>query len=157
MTSFNRTAEPRTLRKRIDEAEDIYAEALREMHGIRAARARFDPASDGYRIGHSLNPRYMDLLAAIEACRIYSWREVSTAVENQAIWRRDSRPVQRSFFCHTTGSLFGQEDHFFVPTCALDSRCAQRRSRRPEGHRVAARSVLDGREHDGTFAAGGRM
>jgi len=44
-------------------------------------------------------------------------------------------------------------DRFFVPACALDGRRAQRRSRRPEGPRAAARSVLDGREHDGTLAA----
>lgn len=47
-------------------------------------------------------------------------------------------------------------NRFFVPTCGLHSRRARRRSRRPEGHRVAARSVLDGREHDGTLTAAGR-
>jgi len=47
-------------------------------------------------------------------------------------------------------------DRFFVPTSALRSRRAQRRSRRAAGHRVAARSVLDGREHDGTVGAEGR-
>ena len=36
-------------------------------------------------------------------------------------------------------------------------RRAQRRSMMAEGHREAARSVIDGREHDGTFAAEGRQ
>ena len=45
--------------------------------------------------------------------------------------------------------LFDQDGHPVVPTCALRSRRAQWRSRRPEGHRVAARSVLDGRVSEG--------
>ena len=53
--------------------------------------------------------------------------------------------------------LFDQDGHPVVPTCALQSRRAQWRSRMPEGQRVAARSVLDGREHDGTLAADGRQ
>jgi hypothetical protein len=76
MASFIETDEARAMRKRIDNTQNIYAEALREMHGIKAARARFDPALDGSRIGHPLNPQYMDFMAAIEAWRIYSWREV---------------------------------------------------------------------------------
>ena len=36
---------------------------------------------------------------------------------------------------------------FSVPACTIPRRRAQRRSRRAAGHRAAARSVLDGREH----------
>ena len=54
-------------------------------------------------------------------------------------------------------SLFGLREPLLRAACAfLHSRRARRRSRRPEGHRVAARSVLDGREHDGTLTAAGR-
>jgi hypothetical protein len=52
--------------------------------------------------------------------------------------------------------LFDRNGHPVVPTCAPPRRRAERRSRMAEGHRVAARSVLDGREHDGTLAADGR-
>ena len=64
--------------------------------------------------------------------------------------------ISAEFFDPTIASLFGLVGRFFVPACGLRSRRAQRRSRRPEGPRVAARSVLDGREHDGTLGAGGR-
>ena len=48
-------------------------------------------------------------------------------------------------------------DRFFVPTGAFQSRRAERRSSRPNGHRVfAARSVLDGREHGGILGAEGQ-
>ena len=49
--------------------------------------------------------------------------------------------------------LFDRDDHPAVPTCAFPGRRAQWRSRMTEGHRAlrAARSVLDGREHDGTL------
>jgi hypothetical protein len=46
-------------------------------------------------------------------------------------------------------------DDFFVPAYVFQSRRAERRSRMPEGHRAAARSVLDGREHDGILDAEG--
>jgi hypothetical protein len=52
--------------------------------------------------------------------------------------------------------LFDQNGHPVVPTCAPPRRRAQRQSRMAEGHREAARSVLDGREHDGTLDADGR-
>jgi transposase-like protein len=80
---------------------------------------------------------------------------VSTAVENQATWRRDSGQFS-AVFCQGTAYLFGQGRTASSSRPAVFSRRAQRRSRRPEGPRVAARSVLDGREHDGTLAAGGR-
>ena len=60
------------------------------------------------------------------------------------------------FFDLRIASLFGLGGPLLRPGLRSGSRRAQRRSRRPEGPRVAARSVLDGREHDGTLAAGGR-
>src|SRR5512147_660960 len=53
----------------------------------------------------------------------------------------------KSAYLFIRGSLVcsASANRFFVPTCGLHSRRAGRRSRRPEGHRVAARSVLDGR------------
>ena len=43
------------------------------------------------------------------------------------------------------------------PDLRITCRRAQRRSMMAEGHREAARSVIDGREHDGTLAAEGRQ
>jgi hypothetical protein len=60
---------------RIDAAAEAYAAALLDLYGIKAAGARFDAELNGSRIGHALNPLYMDLLASIEAWRIYSRRE----------------------------------------------------------------------------------
>jgi len=44
---------------------------------------------------------------------------VSTAVENQATWRRDSGPVQRSFSVIESLLCSARTDRFFVPACGL--------------------------------------
>lgn len=60
---------------RIDAAAEAYAAALLDLYGIKAAGARLN----GSHLGHALNPLYMDLLASIEAWRIYSrWEEPRT-------------------------------------------------------------------------------
>jgi hypothetical protein len=74
-TSFIETNPARALRDRIKLAENAYTEALLELYHIRAGGARFDRDSNGSRVGHPLNPLYMDLLAAIEEWRMYTWRE----------------------------------------------------------------------------------
>jgi hypothetical protein len=54
----------------------------------------------------------------------------------------------------TTILLFDHDDHSAVPTCARPRCRAQRRSRMPRrASPQAARSVLDGREHDGILIA----
>lgn len=64
---------------RIDAAAEAYAAALLDLYGIKAAGARFDAELNGSHLGHALNPLYMDLLASIEAWRIYSrWEEPRT-------------------------------------------------------------------------------
>src|SRR6202162_5778457 len=45
---------------------------------------------------------------------------LSTAVENQAIWRRDSGPVQRSFSVIEPLLCSARTDRFFVPACGLE-------------------------------------
>jgi hypothetical protein len=44
---------------------------------------------------------------------------VSTAVENQATWRRDRGPVQCSFFVIGPLLCSARTDRFFVPACGL--------------------------------------
>jgi sRNA-binding protein len=75
-TRFVETKDARILRNRIKAAEHAYSEALRNIYQIKSGAARFDAESNGSRTGHPLHPLYMDLLAAIEAWRMYSWREV---------------------------------------------------------------------------------
>ncbi len=63
--------------------------------------------------------------------------------------KTENNPGRQSLLCQAA------MDRFFVPTYAFQSRRAERRSRMPAGHRAAARSVLDGREHDGSLRRGG--
>jgi hypothetical protein len=67
-----------------------------------------------------------------------------------------AEPVTGNGQTQTVILLFDQNGHPVVPTCAPPRRRAERQSRMAEGHRRAARSVLDGREHDGTLDADGR-
>ena len=66
------------------------------------------------------------------------------------IGKSENKPGQKSLLCQAI------MDRFFVPAYAFQSRRAQRRSRMPVGHRAAARSVLEGREHDGILDADGQ-
>src|SRR4051794_10547888 len=72
------------------------------------------------------------------------------------LWRRHDRPpmMRTDAYRDTRGdvSLFGKSVPFLRPGLLLPRRCAQPLSGMAEGHRVAARSVLDGGEHNATLA-----
>lgn len=53
--------------------------------------------------------------------------------------------------------LFGWPGRFFHPGLIAVTRRAQRRSTAAAGHRAAARSVVDGREHGATLALSGSL
>ena len=121
---------------------------------------------DGKVIGRCMqrhrHQEFIRFLNAIEA-EVPVGKIIHVILDNYCQRRWKTRPSggglgasSAQFFCQITASLFGQGRTASSSRPAVFSRRAQRRSRRPDGPRVAARSVLDGREHDGTLAAGGR-